>query len=244
MGGILEVKNLSKSFGGLSAVKNVSFELKEGELLSLIGPNGAGKTTLFNLITGFYRPDAGSIVYMGKDVTGLPPHRICRKGIVRTFQIVRPFGNMTVLNNVITAASTTKGLRDAVRKSEEILKFTGLWGKKDLLARNLTIADKKRLELARALATDPKVMLLDEVIAGLNPREIEEALEIIRRIHADGISIIMVEHVMRAVMSISERIIVLHHGEKIAEGAPSEIASDERVIKAYLGEAYADARGR
>jgi branched-chain amino acid transport system ATP-binding protein len=181
---------------------------------------------------------------MGADITGLSPHRICKKGIVRTFQIVRPFGNMTVLNNVITAASTTKGLRDAVRKSEEILKFTGLWGKKDLLARNLTIADKKRLELARALATDPKVMLLDEVVAGLNPTETEEALEIVRRIHADGISIIMVEHVMRAVMSISERIIVLHHGEKIAEGTPSEVASDEGVIKAYLGEAYAGARGR
>ncbi|MEM2351887.1 MAG: ABC transporter ATP-binding protein [Thermoproteota archaeon] len=239
MPAILEGKNITKRFSGLVALKEVDFDLREGEILGLIGPNGAGKTTLFNIISGFFLPDEGSVSYKGKELTGLKPFNICKLGIARTFQVVKPFLNMKVLDNVIVGSlSRTKDMKEAKDIALEKLRFVGMEDKKDLLASSLTLADRKRLEMARALATMPEVLLLDEAIAGLNPKETEEAVELISKIREEGITIFMIEHVMRAIMTISDRIIVLHHGEKIAEGSPREIASDQRVVDAYLGEKY------
>ena len=236
---ILEGKGITKKFSGLVALNGVDFKLEEGEILGLIGPNGAGKTTLFNVISGFLQPDGGSVSYKGKDLRGLRPFHICRLGIGRTFQVVKPFLNMKVLDNVIVGALIeTKDVEKAREKALEALRLVGMENKKDLPAASLTLVDRKRLEMARALATTPDVLLLDEVIAGLNPKETEEAIELISRIRDQGITIFMVEHVMKAIMSISDRIMVLHHGEKIAEGAPEEISGDQRVIDAYLGERY------
>jgi branched-chain amino acid transport system ATP-binding protein len=237
---ILEVKGLTKRFEGLVALNNVSLTVSRGEILGLIGPNGAGKTTLFNCITGFYPPDSGEVIFEGEDITNLVPHAVAKKGIARTFQVVRAFHSMSVLDSVTTGAlCRTKDVREARQIAMEILEFTGLIKKRDIPAHSLTIVDRKRLGLASALATKPKLLLLDEAVAGLNPAEIDEIIGLLKRIRESGVTLFVVEHVMRFIMSIADRIIVLHHGEKIAEGKPKEIAEDERVIEAYLGERYA-----
>lgn len=235
-----EVRALNKHFGGLVAVRDVSFQIQEGEILGLIGPNGAGKTTIFNLITGFIPPDSGQVVFQGESITGLKlPHQVCLKHMGRTFQVVRPFKDMTVLENAMVGAfARVQDAEEARKLALEILVFIGLAKHRDLLASSLTIADRKRLELGRALATQPELLLLDEVVAGLNPKETEEIIGIIKKISNQGITIFMIAHVMKAVMALSHRIIVLHHGEKIAEGTPLEISRDKRVIEAYLGEEY------
>lgn len=240
---MLEGKGVTKYFGGLAAVKDVDFIIREKEILGLIGPNGAGKTTLFNVITGVYRADAGTITFHGKNITGLKTHETCRQGIARVFQLVRPFSNMTVLDNVmvgVLARERSVSASEAREEAKWYLEFTGLSDKKEALAKNLTLFARKRLELSRALATRPKLLLLDEYAAGLNPSEILQANKLIRTLRDEmGMTVFWVEHVMRAVMETSERVMVLHHGEKIAEGTPQEIAKDERVVDAYLGERYA-----
>jgi branched-chain amino acid transport system permease protein len=235
-----EVRSLSKHFGGLVAVKEVSFQIRKGEILGLIGPNGAGKTTIFNLITGFIQPDSGTVEWKGATITGLkPPHQICLKNIGRTFQLVKPFKDMSVVENVMVGAfAQITRAEEARGQALEILDFLGLSGHRNSLASSLTIADRKRLELGRALATRPELLLLDEVVAGLNPKETEEIIKVIRAISDRGITIFMIAHVMKAVMTLSHRVMVLHHGEKIAEGTPLEISKDRRVIEAYLGEEY------
>ncbi|RLE14284.1 ABC transporter ATP-binding protein [Candidatus Aerophobetes bacterium] len=236
---LLEIRNLTKKFGGLTAVDNLDLILNEGEIFGLIGPNGAGKTTAFNAICGFYTPDSGSVIFKGENIEGLRPDLICKKGIGRVFQIVKPFKDMNVLANVMVGAFCRReGAREAKEKAQRVLEFIGLSAKKDFPADSLTLADRKRLELARALATEPKLLLLDELFAGLNPKEVEEAVVLIRKIREEGITIFLIEHVMQAVMNLSERIAVLHHGKKIAEGSPKEISTNEEVIKAYLGEEY------
>lgn len=235
---LLQGINLSKYFGGLAAVKNVDFEVKKGEILALIGPNGAGKTTLFNLITGVYKPDKGRVIFKGEDITGLQPHKICKKGIARTFQIVRSFTNMSVLENVMVGAlygRESKSVREARQIAINLLEYTGLLSKKDTLVKNLTVIDKKLTELTKALATKPELLMIDELMAGLNPVETSDLMIFLRKIKDNGVTILWVEHVMKAVMGISDRVIVMHHGEKIAEGTPSEVAKDVRVVKAYFG---------
>ena len=236
---LLQVERASKSFGGLCAVHRVSFDLAEGEMLGLIGPNGAGKTTLFHMVSGFLPPDEGSISFAGEPLTGLRPHDICLRGLVRTFQVARPFLRLSVLENVVVGAlERVKHRRDAVGIAEEILSFTGLAEKTGSPGHSLTLPDRKRLELARALATGPRALLLDEVMAGLNPTETGRLIELIRAVHARGVTILLIEHVMKAVMSLSQRVLVLSYGELIAEGRPEEVVRDRRVIEAYLGEDY------
>lgn len=239
-GPILEVKDLGKNFGGLAAIRQVSFEVRKGDIVGLIGPNGAGKTTLFNVISGFYRPDGGAVLYHGEAISSIhSAYRICRRGMGRTFQLVKPFQNISVLENVMTGAFLQSKTHAAAREDAlEILELVGLCGVKSTLGKSLTIADRKRLELARALATRPDLLLLDEIMAGLNPKETDEAIQLIRKIRGHGITILMIEHVMQAVMQLSDRIVILHHGEKIGEGPPRQVAADEKVIKAYLGEEY------
>ncbi len=236
---LLRTENVVKRFGGLVAVNQVSFELYEGEILGLIGPNGAGKTTLFNCINGIYRPEEGRIFFRGTDITGWSPSRLAHMGMARTFQIVRPLAELTVRENVMVGAAFGEKrlpLSQAARVADEVLAFLGLADRADQLAGSLNVAQKKRLELARALASQPRLLLLDEVLAGLNPTEVDEMVETIRRIREQGITILMIEHVMRAIMNLSDRILVLDFGELIAEGTPEEIAQNERVIKAYLGD--------
>lgn len=236
---ILEGEGVEKYFGGLAAVTNVDFCIDQGEIVGLIGPNGAGKTTLFNLISGSLIPTSGMIRFKGENITGLKPHQICRRGLARTFQLVKLFGDMTVLENTLLGslfgASTGFGESDAKRESLELLGFVGLADMEKVLGKELTVANQKRLEVARALATKPELLLLDEMMAGLNPMEVSQATELIRRIRDKGITIFMIEHVMKAIMNISDRIIVLHYGEKIAEGVPEEIAGNRTVIEVYLG---------
>jgi branched-chain amino acid transport system permease protein len=237
---ILQVKNITKNFGGLTAVREVDLKIETGEILGLIGPNGAGKTTLFNLISGFLAPTKGSIQFKGKEITNFSPHAISRMGIGRTFQIVSPFGEMTVLENVMMGAFCHEHhLPRARGSSQEILDFLGMGPKQSLRIGELTLEDKKRLELARALATKPTLLLIDEVMAGLNPEEVTETISLLRDIRDQGVTILMIEHVMQAVMSLSDRIVILNFGEKIAEGSPGEVSRNPEVIKAYLGEEYA-----
>jgi len=235
---LLEVQGLMKSFGGLTAIHNLNLAIEEGEIVGLIGPNGAGKTTFFNLVSGFHRPDYGKIIFKGENITGIKPHDICKKGIARTFQIVKPFPKLTTFKNIRIGAyhrlSSNRKLID--ERVEEILKFLGLVEKKEMLGSDLTIADSKNLELGRALATDPKLLLLDEIMGGLNPVEQGRIVNVVRTLNQEGITSLVIEHNMRAIMSLSHRIIVLNYGEKIAEGTPEQVARDEKVIKVYLGD--------
>ena len=228
---------LTKSYGGVRAVDDVSFALRKNEVLGLIGPNGAGKTTVFSLVSGFLRPDAGEIRLRGRSVVGLPPHEISRLGLARTFQIVRPFPRLSVLRNVMVGALARRpDLAAAEAHARAVLDEVGLAAKADQPAAALTLADRKRLELARALATEPALLLLDEVMAGLNAIEVGRTVELVRAINGRGVAVLLIEHVMRAVMSLAARIIVLNYGERIAEGTPDAVAANRRVIEAYLGE--------
>jgi len=237
---MLEVKNLTKFFGGLGAVVNLSFNVEKGQIFGLIGPNGAGKTTVFNLINGFYPPTSGEVLFKGEPITGLKPNTICKKGIARTFQVVKPLSRMTVLENVMASAfCRVNSIKRAREEALKTLEFCGLMHRKDYLARSLTIGDRKRLEITRAMATHPEVILLDETAAGLNPAELDQAIVLIRKIREQGITILIVEHIMKVIMSISDRIHAINYGQTIAEGTPQEVASNKAVIEAYLGEAYA-----
>lgn len=234
---ILEVHELTKHFGALMAVETVSFSLGEGEILGMIGPNGAGKTTLFNMIVGIQSPTKGKVYFKGRDVTGMKPHKICRLGVAKTAQIMEPFRAMTVFENVLVAALHGAGLNmiQGSRRVEEVLDLVGLADQSDKPADSISVPARRRLELARGLAAGAEVLLLDENMAGLNPTEIDAALELLRKIRSFGKSLIVVEHIMRAVMGISDRVIVLNYGSKIAEGTPQEVADNEEVIEAYLG---------
>jgi branched-chain amino acid transport system ATP-binding protein len=242
---LLELNGVSRSFGGLAAVKNVNLTVDSGHIVGLIGPNGAGKTTLFNLITGAYRSNSGRILFEGNDVTRMPPHARCQLGIARTFQLVRPFPNLTVLDNVAVGSVYGRQPATSRRAAEESARATldmlGMLDRADLLARSLTLVDRKRLELARALATHPKLLLLDELLAGLNPSEVVVAMDLVRRIRDSGVTIVMVEHLVKALFGVSDRVAVLSAGEKISEGTPEFVAQDPRVVDAYLGTGPSDA---
>ena len=236
---LLALEGVTKRFGGLTAVSGVSFTVPAGDLLGIIGPNGAGKTTLFNLISGYYRPDSGRVVFADQDVVGQPPHVICRLGLTRTFQLVKPFGNLSVVDNVMIGALTRlPTIRAARVEAARVIDTCGLGPHANAHARTLPIGLRKRLEVARALATRPRLLLLDEVMAGLNPTELATMIELIQRLHADGLTVIVIEHIMAAMMRLARRIVVLHHGERIAEGPPAAIAQDRRVVDAYLGEEF------
>ncbi len=236
---ILEGKQVTKYFGGLAAISGVNFHVEQGEILGLIGPNGAGKTTLFNLISAALPLNSGEIRFKGERISGLKPYQICRRGVARTFQSVKIFGNIPVFGNVLLGSlfgtSTNTSSSEARRIAMESLEFVGLSGMRDVPAKDLTLVNQKRLEVARALATKPELLLLDELIAGLNPVETTQTMELVTRIRDRGITILMIEHVMKAIMSICDRIMVLHHGEKIAEGTPEQVANNQTVIDIYLG---------
>jgi len=236
---LLEITNVSKNFGGLTAVDQVSISIEKGQIYGLIGPNGAGKSTLFNCVAGAYKPTSGAIVYKGEDITGWKPWNICRKRIARTFQIAKPFQTKTVLYNAMVGAYIrTANPSEAEDRAMEVLKRFKLGGKFNMPAKNLSIPDRKRLEIARAMATEPELFLMDESMAGLRPNEVDETLDELRKIRESGVTIFMIEHIMRAIMSVSDKITVIQFGRKIMEGTPHEVARDERVIKAYLGESY------
>jgi branched-chain amino acid transport system ATP-binding protein len=238
-GSILKVEGVSKVFGGLTAVNDVSFEMEAGEILGLIGPNGAGKTTLFNVVSGYYAPTHGKVFFKGKDVSGKPPYALAAMGVGRTFQVVKPFGRLSVLENIIIAAFLRHPRR---AKAEEhawgVLEFTGLADRAHVPAASLTLAGRKRLEIGKALALEPSFLLLDEVVAGLNPTETDRTIELILKLKGLGMTILIVEHIMRVIMSISDRLLVLNFGQMIAQGSPAEVAANPSVIQAYLGEEH------
>lgn len=239
---VLELHSVARSFGGIKAVRDISLKLEEGEIVGMIGPNGAGKTTLVNCITGVHTPTSGRVTFMGKDVSNQKPFQAARSGLCRTFQIVQPFPEMTVLENVASGAlfgQKIGSLNKAYDAAHEYLDFVGIGEFADMPASALTLANRKRLELAKSLAMKPRVLMLDEVNAGLNSTEINGALELIQKISQRGVSIIIIEHLMKVIMTLSQRIVVLHHGELIAEGDPREVVNDPRVVKAYLGEKFA-----
>ncbi len=236
---LFEADNISKAFGGNVVLRDVGFHIDEGEVVGLIGPNGAGKTTLFNVISGFLRSKTGSLTFDGRDISRLTPERICSSGLARTFQITKPFGGITVAENVMIGAfSQTSSLAGARAKALEILDFVGLYDKREALGRSLTIADRKRLEIARALATSPRMLLLDEVMAGLNPQELQEVIELVRAVRETGVTLFVIEHIMGVIMTISDRVIVLDYGRMLCQGPPESVSCDPEVIKAYLGEEY------
>ena len=236
---LLEAKNLGISFGGLRAVDDFNIKIEKGSLYGLIGPNGAGKTTVFNMVSGVYRPTEGRVFYKGKDITFLPSHAYSKLGIGRTFQIMKPLKNLSVLDNVTAAAyfghAGAKSEKEAKERAMEVLHFTGLYEKRHVISKDMGTPDQKRLEMARALATKPEVLFLDENMAGLNPAETEEAIQLIRKINESGVTILLIEHIMKAVVSLCEKVIVLHHGEKIAEGTPEQVMNDPYVMEVYLG---------
>jgi branched-chain amino acid transport system ATP-binding protein len=238
MAALLELQSVSKSFSGLKAVQAVSFSVPQGSIVALIGPNGAGKTTCFNLVAGVYRPDEGEVKLAGNRIDGWRADQICRAGVGRTFQLVKPFAGLTVMENVIVGAlNATSGVREARQKAGEVIEQLGLGPKREHMASSLTLPERKRLEVARALATGPKILLLDEVMAGLRPTEMDHMVAVLRELNARlGLTILLIEHVMRAVMALSGQVIVLHHGEVIASGPPAEVTRDPAVLECYLGE--------
>jgi branched-chain amino acid transport system ATP-binding protein len=234
---LLQIREVSKRFGGLAALTDVSYSVNQGEIVGLIGPNGAGKTTLFNVVNGFYPPTKGEVLFKGEKISHLKPHQICELGIGRTFQVVKPLRRMTALDNVITSAFLrAKDKAEAEDIAFEALRFTGLYEDRNVLSKGLPLGNRKKLEIARALATQPELLLLDESFAGLNPSEQNELIDIIRKVKGKGITIMVIEHHMKVIMSLSDRVVVLNYGEKIAEGTPKEIGSNSLVIEAYLGE--------
>jgi branched-chain amino acid transport system ATP-binding protein len=235
---LLEVKKVSRFFGGITAVKDVTFDITKGGILGLIGPNGAGKTTLFNVVNGFYPPSRGEVFFKGEKISGFKPHQICQRGLARTFQVVKPLQRMSVLDNVVASAFLrAKDRKEADAIAADVLNFTALYDDRNVISKGLPLGKRKRLEIARALATQPDLLLLDESFAGLNPSELDESIQIIRNIKKKGITIMIIEHHMKVIMSISDHIVVLNYGEKIAEGSPLDIGKNPLVVEAYLGEA-------